>query len=187
MQNSYLTNNKISASQLSTWIKSPNEYIKQYLEGKPFIGNKYTRFGSLIHKHIEENDETVAHIPKLEKKEHYFERPYKQTILNGYLDSYEVGSILDYKVSKAGKWSQKDVDKNVQLKFYGFWHYQEHNELPKVSLVHIESNEDNYGDLYLTGSVIKYDKAITEEDVKFIEQKIEEFIIWCEDYKLKCR
>ena len=65
MANNYLTNGKISASQLCTWIKSSKTYIEQYIEGKPFIGNKYTRFGTDMHKDIELDKPWTSDILKL--------------------------------------------------------------------------------------------------------------------------
>lgn len=184
MPNSYLTNNKISASQLATWVKSPKDYIEQYIDGKPFIGNKYTEFGTSIHKKIELGDNEFKDIPKLNNKEFYFEKEYGECVLNGYLDSYDIGYIIDYKVSKDSKWSKKQYEDGVQLKFYGFWHFLEHNMFPKVSIFHIETIEDIKGNLYLTGNTIQYTKQITIQDIDYIKTKINEFINWCEDYKL---
>lgn len=177
----YLKDKKLSASQLSTWIKNPKDYIKQYILGEPFIGNKYTEFGSKIHKLIEEDHETMVNIPKLKHREHYFEKEYNGIILNGYLDSYDVGEIIDYKVSKKDKWSPKIVNKQEQIKFYGLWHKLEHDVLPKVSILHIESYEE-YGELYLTGETTQYVKQITEKDIEYIIGKINEFVLWCEEY-----
>lgn len=178
----YFKNKKISASQISLWSKSPKEYIKQYIIGQPFIGNKYTEFGSLIHKKIETDDVEMEKIPKLKNREFYFEKEFSGVILNGYIDSYDIGEIIDYKVSKKNKWSQKIVDNHEQLDFYGLWHKLEHDILPKVSIVHIESDEKN-GQLYLTGETSQYIKQITEQDIEKITSKINQFIEWCNEYE----
>ncbi len=183
MPNNFITTGKISASQLSLWVKSPQEYIKQYLEGKPFIGNKYTEFGSLIHKKIELQDISMNHIPQLFNKEFYFEKKWNKVILNGYIDSFEKGEILDYKISKSGRWSQKDVENSIQVNFYGFWHYLEYKTLPKVSIVHIESIQNEYGELYLSGSFKVYTKQIRNKDIQNIKKKLRDFIKWCREYQ----
>lgn len=180
----YLENKKVSASQLSTWIKSKRSYIEQYIHDKPFVGNRYTDFGTKIHKLIEVNDVSMNHVPKLEYKEKYFEREFINIIINGYIDSYDDGVIYDYKTAKVGKWNQKEAEKSVQLKFYGLWHFLEYNSFPTVSIVHIETEEENYG-LKLTGNVKKYDIKIEQKDIDYITLKIEEFVKWCEDYKLE--
>lgn len=181
----YVTNNKISASQLETWIKSPKEYIEQYINDRPFIGNKYTRFGTEVHKQIESDNFFYSHIPKLKNKEYYFEKQVKKIILNGYIDSYDIGEIIDYKVSKKGRWTQKKVDKHIQLSFYGLWHFLEYDSLPIVHIIHVISEEDDRGILRLTGEIKDYKRQITMEDIDYIKNKINEFVRWCEDYKLK--
>lgn len=183
MANNYINTNKISASQLCTWIKSPKNYIEQYIEGKPFIGNKYTIFGSKIHKDIELDNPGVEHIPKLKNREFYFEKSWNECVLNGYLDSHDIGVIFDYKVAKKDKWNKEIVDKDNQIKFYGLWHLLQYGTLPRFHLIHIESDLDNKGNLYLTGTVNDYIKDITEEDTEYIKEKIEEFIIWCNNYR----
>ena len=178
----YFKDKKVSASQLSTWIKSPKDYIEQYINDKPFIGNKYTDFGSYIHKKIENDEPEMKHIPKLSNKEHYFEKEWDGIILNGYIDSYDIGEIFDYKIAKVGRWSQQIVNKHNQLLFYGLWHKLEHNKLPRTSIIHIETNEQN-GKLYLTGDYIQFKKQITKKDIEYIISKIKEFVQWCEEYK----
>lgn len=185
MANNYITTNKISASQLCTWIKSPKNYIEQYIEGKPFIGNKYTIFGTKIHKDIELDMPGTENVLKLKNREFYFEKIWNDCILNGYMDSYDVGTIIDYKIAKKGKWNKEIVDKDNQIKFYGLWHLLQHGILPKFHLIHIESDMNEYGELFLSGNVTNYTKEITEEDTEYIKEKIEEFIIWCNDYKKK--
>ena len=178
----YLKDNKISASQLATWIKSPKEYIKQYINGEPFVGNKYTEFGTKIHKLIETDDPLTENIPKLKYRELYFEKEWNNVILNGYIDSYEIGEIIDYKVSKKGKWNPKIVKEHEQLKFYGLWHFLEHGTLPLVSILHIESDEVS-SRMCLTGEATQYNLQVKQEDIEYIISKINEFTEWCEQYK----
>lgn len=178
----FLKDRKISASQLSTWVKNKKEYIKQYIDGEPFIGNIYTEFGTKIHKLIETEDSCVEKIPKLKYKEKYFEKQWNNIILNGYIDSYEIGEIYDYKVAKTGKWSKNDVQKNIQLKFYGLWHFLEHGTLPLVSIIHIESDIKG-NKLCLTGKATQYFFQIKKEDIEYIINLINSFVEWCEEYK----
>lgn len=178
----FLKNNKISASQLSTWIKSKKDYERQYIIGEPFTGNKYTEFGQKIHKQIEEDVEILdLKIPKLKNREMYFEKELDNFIINGFLDSYDIGEIIDYKVSKQGKWSQKDIEKNIQLKFYGFWHFLENRTLPTVKIVNIEYDEIS-SKLELNGKMTEFVYLIKPEDIFLIREKINEFINWCNNY-----
>lgn len=177
----FLYNGKISASQVSLWMKSETDYINQYIKGEKFIGNKYTEFGTYVHKLIEDEDISMINVPKLNNKEFYFEKKCDGYILNGYIDSYDKGEIIDYKVAKKTSWNKKKVKDCFQLKFYGLWHYIEHGFEPNVSIVHIESI-DNLG-LELTGECKQFKYKITKKDIEEVERKISEFINWCKEYE----
>lgn len=166
----FLVNNKLSFSQLNTWINSKNDYIKYYINGEPFISNKYIEWGNIIHKKIESGELDIF---KLQESEKYVEREIeilgKKIIINGYIDSYEKGKLLDYKTSQK-EWTQKKVDDHLQLDFYKLLL----DEDLKIAIINIVLNQDK----------IQYIKNFVKksENSEKLLKKIEEFIIWNDNY-----
>lgn len=168
----YLVDGKLSYSQLNTWIKSKEDYIKIYFLGEPFISNKYIEWGNNIHKQIENGELEVF---KLKESEKYVEREIdvngNKVTLNGYIDSYEPGKLLDYKTSQK-EWTQSKVDNHLQLDFYKKILQEEYLQM---AIINIVLNEDK----------IKYIKNFRKkkDNSKVLDKLIEEFIKWVINYK----
>lgn len=162
----YLYNKKLSFSQLNTWINSKNDYINYYINGEKFITNKYIEWGNAIHKKIEKGEIDIF---SLQEKEKYLEREVyilgEKVILNGYIDSYEPGKLIDYKTSQK-EWTQKKVDSHLQLDFYK----KLLNEDLQMAIINIVLDQDKP----------KYIKNFvkTTDNSELLEKKLEEFISW---------
>lgn len=167
----YLVDGKLSFSQLNTWINSKDDYIKYYINGEKFITNKYIEWGNTIHKKIENGELDVF---SLKYKEKYVEREIEvlgnKVILNGYIDSYEEGKLLDYKTSQK-EWSQTKVDNHLQLDFYKKI-LQEELQMAIVNIVLDQENPK-----YIKNLIKKKDNSA------ILDKLIEEFIKWVINYK----
>jgi len=162
----YLVDGKLSFSQLNTWICSKDEYVKYYINGEKFISNKYIDWGSKIHKQIEDGEIDVFRLKEAEK---YVEREIEvlgnKVILNGYIDSYEPGKLLDYKTSQK-EWSQTKVDNHLQLDFYKKILQEE----LQMAIINIVLDQDK--PKYIKNLVKKKDNSLV------LDKLLEEFIKW---------
>jgi hypothetical protein len=59
----------LSFTQIECWEKSPDTYRKKYYGGVQFATTPAMEFGNFVTKAMENNEEWVAFIPRLEKFE----------------------------------------------------------------------------------------------------------------------
>jgi len=111
----------LSWSQMTCWISNPTRYRKEYFEAGAKLDTKYLRFGSGIHKMIEDGTYHEL-LPDLEVYDtHEFEVRVEVNDIPtlSYIDSYdEVNNV--FRDTKTGKipWTQAKVQKHDQLVFY---------------------------------------------------------------------
>ena len=181
-----LPKNYLSHTQMSLWLKSPEQYKQQYFEGHRFEPTPYMRHGQAIAKLIEQNHESVRFVPRLRYPEHEI-----RTIIAGvptlsYLDSFENHprfSFLEYKCSK-NPWDQKMVDASQQMLFYSAAIRAAYGSLPKTAhLVWLHTRlvtavPDPRGVVWeedvieLDGSATILERKIIAEEVDNFEQEI---------------
>ncbi len=178
----------LSYSQFKTFLQSPENYRKTYIFGYKFR-NKYTDFGSKMHKVLElregkDKDEKLALklLPKTQESEVEILTRVRNVPLFGKIDGVnqvEDGWLIkEYKTSKNG-WSQRRVDSFVQLTFYALM-FSRAKGIPiekiNLELDCLKTFEDIDGSLHLTGEVQKFKTKRTEEDFKVLIPQLQE--VW---------
>jgi len=167
----------ISYSQFKLFMQSPESYKKVYIFGYRF-SNKYTEFGSKIHKVLEDRVATdkdgemaLKLMPKAQKREVIVEAELGGVPVYGKIDGVnktKTGySIIDYKTSKKG-WTQRQVDKSEQLTFYVAM-FCSLNKIPmdslKVWLNCLRTFEDIDGSIHLTGEKQNFETHRSKADL----------------------
>ena len=167
----------ISYSQFKLFMQSPESYKKVYIFGYRF-SNKYTEFGSKIHKVLEDRVATdkdgemaLKLMPKAQKREVIVEAELGGVPVYGKIDGVnktKTGySIIDYKTSKKG-WTQRQVDKSEQLTFYVAMFCAENKismSNTKVWLNCLRTFEDIDGSIHLTGEKQNFETHRNKADI----------------------
>jgi len=174
----------LSFSQYSTFLSSPKQYQKLYLDGFK-LKTKYLDFGKKIADTLESREQedynTATALKLISKKEHqelellvdFYKIP-----LFGKLDGYENGTIYEYKTGK-NAWTQKKVDNHEQLTFYAIMvskHFKIKVEDIKIKLIWLETIEDTDGSIMLTGRKEEFQTKRTNKDLIKIYPKIKK--VW---------
>jgi len=191
MKGQYHIKDYLSYSQFATFMQSPEAYRKIYIFGYKF-SNKYTDFGSKIHKALEtrkaaDRDEKIALdlISKVKAREVEITTKIGGVPLFGKIDGVKEGQqmlaekkdyeIIEYKTSKNG-WTQKMVDTSDQLTFYAMM-FAASKKIPiediLIRLRALRTFEDIDGTLHLTGEKQSFKTARTQADVDKLVPKIQ--------------
>jgi len=178
--------NYLSYSQYTTFMASEKQYIKNYFEGRTFH-SKYLSFGKRFAEAVESGTddkqflEVIAKLPKAQKHERKFLVDFEGIPLLGFLDGFTKGKefiIDEYKTGKV-PWTQKKVDKHIQLLFYAIMVWKEYGIAPdkiRIRLHWIETCEDTDGTLFFTGKVKHFETRRTLKDIMIIYPKIK--MVW---------
>ena len=129
-------NSYLSYSQISTFLKDKEQFLKTYILKEPFTGNEYTEFGSKVGKALETNDyslfnetekETLNKLTRLDLFEQRIMINYDSFYLVGYVDtcSSDLTKIIDYKTGGVGKEFQYSNSDYTQLCYYALGIRQE--------------------------------------------------------------
>ena len=179
----------LSHTQMSLWLKSPEQYKQQYFEGHRFEPTPYMRHGQTIAKLIEQNHESVRFVPRLQYPEHEIRTVIAGVPTLSYLDSFENHprfSFLEYKCSK-NEWSQEMVDASSQLLFYAAAIRAAYGSLPSAAhLVWLHTRlvtavpdsrgvvweEVGDGVIELTGDAQFFPRVIVADEVDAFEEEI---------------
>lgn len=115
----------ISPSALDAWHNSRNSFIKSYFEGDSFKGNAATRFGTVIHKMIEQG--LLSAKKDYANKEQTISVPLGSGFSGGVVqalgipDAYTLGGdvayFVDYKTGKDDAWSAEKMASDLKMKF----------------------------------------------------------------------
>lgn len=175
----------ISYSQLSCFLTNPVRYRKEYFENGDRLNTKYLKFGSGIHKMIEDGTykELLPDLVVYPKNE--FE---VRCIINGvptlsYIDSYDDVKNV-FRDTKTGKipWTQAKVQKSEQLLFYATVLKHSTGKMPEYAhLDWIETKEtkdeqagglQNENHLNVTGRVKSFEREFDEREVDRMQDLI---------------
>lgn len=153
----------LSYSQFDMFMQSPEAYRKAYIFGYKF-SNKFTEFGSKIHKALEtrevldEDDRIAVKITPLAQKREIdvFARVGGVPLyakMDGVYKSRIGYGIKEYKTAKNG-WTQTKVDHSKQLTFYAVV-FSRAYKIPiadiRISLDCLGTFEDAEGEVHLLG------------------------------------
>jgi len=140
-------NNYVSYSSLSLFLKSKEEYYKNYILKEKFEGNEYTDFGKKVGTALETNDFTLFESEEIEtlKKVNRLDLFERKTTLK-YDDFYVVGfidtctndckKIIDYKTGGNNKEFEYTKEDYTQLCYYSLSIKQELGYFPESA--HVE-------------------------------------------------
>lgn len=173
----------LSYSQYSTYLASPRQYQKIYLDGVR-LDNKYLDFGKMIadvlenrEKEKNENERIACELlEKPEQSELELLVDFYKIPLFGKLDGFNKSKneIVEYKTGKI-EWTQKKVDEHEQLTFYAIMINKKFKikfEDIKIKLVWLETMEDTDGTMFLTGSKKEFETKRSQKDILKIYSKI---------------
>ncbi len=169
---------------MSCWLTNPVRYRKEYFECGDKLNTKYLRFGSGIHKMIEDGTHKTL-LPDLvvyDKNE--FEI---RCVINGvptlsYIDSYdEVNNV--FRDTKTGKipWTQAKVQKSDQLTFYATVLKHSTGKMPLFChldwIETMEGETEEHGlhnekQINVTGVVKSFRREFDEREIKRMEKLI---------------
>lgn len=82
-------------------------------------------------------------------------------------DSHKLdfSAFKEYKTGQE-RWTQKKVDQNVQIRFYGMGMYLITKKIPfDVELVHVETVAGEHGRIEATGEIYKYATKISQSEI----------------------
>jgi hypothetical protein len=168
---------RISWSSLSCWEKSKKEFYKRYIIKEPMFETKELKFGKWFSQEIEKpksENETIEMIRPIigiyKYPEHMVKKELETPIgivpIISFLDGYDPG-IGEYKTGKT-PWTQDRVNKHGQLDFYNFILGKPED----TTLYWIQTENDNYGNIKLTGKVEQFKRDISEKDISKLKDRI---------------
>tara|TARA_R110000868_G_scaffold411629_1_gene706540 strand:- start:396 stop:1013 length:618 start_codon:yes stop_codon:yes gene_type:complete len=163
----------LSYSQISTFLKSKEDYYNRYILGEKFEGNEYTDFGSKVGESLEIGifnnfNETEKNVLSKVTRYDLFEQ---KTILNyddfyviGFIDSCtkDFSKIIDYKTGGIGKEKQYYLEDYFQLQVYALSLRQEYGITPSKATVEFITRG---GNLYRGESLYVKDANLISIDI----------------------
>lgn len=167
----------LSYSAIQLWLSNKDKYREQYYQGKKWEGNRYTVYGSHIHKEIEEGRILVQNMPT----DVYQHEVDIRTTIQGVdilarIDIIGEKHLYDVKTGLK-KWSTTQVQKLDQLPFYSAC-VQAHTKkkINKVGVIWVETEEredidTRYGVLLSRGKQV----LRTEREPLLIPRTIEQW------------
>lgn len=191
----------LSYSQVSTWIKSKREYMRQYFFGERFEGNAYTDFGTKVGEALENNDfsgfepdeqEFLKTVPRYDRFEKEIKLEMDGFYVKGFIDTLKLpddhkgqGSIIEYVPAiadyKTGDISKKRADYEsedyIQLEIYAADILQTIGSLPErveVILIGRKGNAFKKEELTLTKEFITISREVSEERVEAVKALVQE-------------
>jgi hypothetical protein len=177
----------LSWSQMSCWLSNPVRYRKEYFEAGDKLDTKYLRFGSGIHKMIEDGTykELLPDLVVYEKNEFEVKCEIDGVPTLSYIDSYDPVNNV-FRDTKTGKtqWTQARVQKLDQLVFYATVLKQVTGKMPEYcDLDWIETQENSDGrrsdfwrveenPLNVTGKVVSFHREFDHREIERMEKLI---------------
>ena len=198
----------LSYSAMSAWLSSKDRFRDKYYFGTDSLDTPELRFGKKIAELLENDDPSLAHIPRYSHPEHRFEIDVDGVKIMGFIDSYDqpTNRFCEYKTGHcrpdgSPAWDVIKVRQHTQLPFYSLaLELQEGSVDDECSLIWIETKfkkatiefdghalEGSTRDLELTGRVETFKRVIKPWERKrmrnFIRTIAEEIT---EDYRHVC-
>lgn len=185
----------LSYSQISTWVKSKRDYMRQYFLGETFEGNAYTDFGTKVGEALENNDfseftkeeqEFLKTVPRYDEFEREIALKFDGFYVKGFIDTNTlkgtkskqvIDKIADYKTGDILKKTDDYVsDDYIQLDIYSAAIYQETGKLPTDTCVYLIGRDGNAfrgEELKLTLEYKKVEKVVTRERVNEVMEFVQ--------------
>ncbi len=162
--------------------KDPFLYWQIYVEGQDMVRTKYLELGktfaeAMEYDHIECEDPMMEYLrvflPRYPLREHDLNGIIEGVPILGKLDGFDEENLIvgEYKTGKS--WNQRKVDTHGQLHFYALLVWLNYKRLPsKINLHWAKTEENENGDLRLTGDFTNYEAKVTMADVILMAARI---------------
>lgn len=175
----------LSWSQLSLYEKDPNLYYQVYWEGIDQFKTKYLELGKRMADTLEngydvEHDElfelVAVFMPAYPKREFEIKVTHEGIPLVMKLDGWNEATMTlgEYKTGKC--WTQAMADQSGQITMYALGIWKKFKISPKkikIFLHWAKTEEDEYGELKLTGDIKTFETKRSLADlILFSEQRI---------------
>jgi hypothetical protein len=185
-----------SWSQYSLWHKSKREFWKRYHLGQEQLSNRYfdkgKEFASYISANVQIGQDQMLKsvslkVPKLDIFENELLQDFiveeRKIKLLAYLDStkFDFSEFIEYKTGKI-EWTQERVLEHDQLLFYAAAIYLYTGEIPKSTLVWVETMETQNG-LQFTGRIEEFVRIFSIPEVNRFLQSIHDTVLDIEAYE----
>lgn len=146
--------NYVSYSSLSLFLKSKDEYYKNYILKEKFEGNEYTDFGKKVGSALELNDfsmfseaesNTLKKVSRLDLFERKTKLIYDEFYVVGFIDTCteDCKKIIDYKTGGNNKEFEYTKDEYTQLCYYSLSIKQELGYFPESASVEFIRRKGN--------------------------------------------
>lgn len=176
----------LSYSQLSCWLSNPTRYRKEYFEAGEKLDTKYLRFGSGVHKMIEDGTykEKLPDLVVYDKNEFEVRVDIGGVPTLAYIDSYDSVNNV-FRDTKTGKipWTKARVIKLGQMVFYATVLKKLTGKMPEYGhLDWIETREEKVegtdfwregeNQINVTGRVVAFERPFDEREIAKMEELI---------------
>lgn len=181
----------LSHNQWSTWNKSPQKYIDEYIHGKPNYRTPEMLFGIKFAEDYENNqsdDETIEWALAIVKhypiKEHEMRVEVDDFELMGRLDGFNdlFEEIGDFKTSSK-PWTQRMADESTQLTFYSLMHWLIKGTIPKLAIHNLPTDNSVRSDIQLTGEYLVFETTRTQEQLEQMLESIKRTVAEIRNWK----
>ena len=175
----------LSSSQVELWEKNPARYRYEYFENGKRLETIYLKFGSRIHKMIEDgsHEEMLPGLPTYPERELRITTEVRGVPVLAYLDGNdpERNEFGDYKTGKT-PWTQSKLQKAEQMLFYAVILRIRQGRIPSRCGLHWIETRDDGGDetgafrndktVALTGKYESLYRTFDERELDRMEEKI---------------
>ena len=192
-----LTDN-FSYTQFSLWNSSPRTFWNRYGLGEEKFDSEEMEKGREFMSYVQHEisydaDPKLPEVAELITRLGVFEAKLTLDVsekfkffksIVSFLDTYDpVNYILgEYKTGRV-PWTQEMVDENEQLLFYSAIHYLTEGVIPECFLEWIQTERDEYGNLYYTGNVYRFQTSFDDKQVEDMVKRIFVTISEIEEYE----
>ncbi len=164
-----LPKGRLSWSQYNLWIRSPEQYRRQYYYGIKQETNVEMRFGDAVAKLMQSGagGPVIDKIPRFEVSEYEVETEVNGVRVLAFIDTFDPTRIAfdEYKTGHANRkgeapWDQVKVRKHGQLPFYAAALKAHHGKVFHTCHLHwieteAEAMTEDFGGIVMTGSDVR--------------------------------
>lgn len=177
---------RLSYSKLAMWTSSRSQFIEVYFKKGTRFHSPETDFGKLFAEKLENNDPSVAYVPKYDIHEYELKCDVEGIPCIGYIDSIRKDKLafIDHKTGKQ-PWTQSRVAGHKQLDMYSVMCEIIHGfPAEDAKIVWVETMDQrpenqksglwnkSASSIVLTGRVLEFPRHIDAEDRKLMKQII---------------
>lgn len=168
----------LSWTQISLWLRSPEQYKRRYFYGEEEVRTDRMDFGSQVSRVLETGEECddelvnmlAMLLPKYEIPECEIQVPFMtpdgEVVLLGKMDTYRKDPLAfrEYKTGTT-KWSQKMAQGHKQLDHYAAILWLLEKKIPQIHLDWAKTHIEEDGSVTLAGDIQSFEVIKTIKDI----------------------